>query len=225
MVSEENRTGLYVTIPLYFCILGLATYYAHRKMKHMANEGMNDQMSAHYLGGRSFGPLVTAGTMFASQFSGYTVVGVPNEAFRTGWQALRWMPTSCALVMGYFGSAWRLRKTGLIRNHASPVDFITDRYQSQVLRYTIFFLQVFSALIYLAAQVVSIKQTFNDIFEIDPNSVYPVIIIMLLILMFEWLGGLSSVAITDSIQALVMILSFIILPFVIKKNFGGWADL
>lgn len=39
----------------------------------------------HYLGGRSFGPLVTGATIFASLFSGYTVVGVPNESFQRGF--------------------------------------------------------------------------------------------------------------------------------------------
>ena len=48
---------------------------------------------------------------------------------------------------------------------------------------------------------------------------------MFLILMFEWAGGLSSVALTDCIQGFVMLLSFIMLPSIIKKNFGGWTEL
>ena len=42
-------------------------------------------MAGHYLGGRSFGPFITGATIFASLFSGYTVVGVPNESFRLGF--------------------------------------------------------------------------------------------------------------------------------------------
>jgi Na+/proline symporter len=143
---------------------------------------------------------LTAGTLFASLFSGYTVVGVPNEAYNLGWVSIRWIPTLMAIVAGYFGTGLRLRKASIIRNHQSPVDFITDRYQSQLLRYTIVFLQVLPTLIYLAAQVIAIKGTFNSIFELDPDATYPVILIMVLILIFEWLGGLNSVALTDSIQ-------------------------
>mmetsp|Transcript_5352 Transcript_5352/g.8452 ORF Transcript_5352/g.8452 Transcript_5352/m.8452 type:complete len:135 (-) Transcript_5352:15-419(-) len=134
MVAEEHLTGLYVTIPVYFCFLGLATYWAYRRMGRMSHEGVNDKLSAHYLGGRDFGPLMTAGTMFASLFSGYTVVGVPNEAFALGWQSLRWIPSLAGINFGYFGTGFRLRKASQIRNHQSPVDFITDRYQSQMLR-------------------------------------------------------------------------------------------
>lgn len=57
----------------------------------MKHEGTNDALTTHYLAGRSFGPVVMSGTLFASLFSGYTVVGVPNEAFYTGWFSLRRM--------------------------------------------------------------------------------------------------------------------------------------
>lgn len=73
--------------------------------------------------------------------------------------------------------------------------------------------------------MIAIKGTFNSIFELDPETAYPVIIIMLLILAFEWAGGLSSVALTDTIQAIVMILSFIIIPSVIQSRFGGWPEI
>ena len=38
MVSAENRTGLYVTIPIYFCLLAGATYWAYRRMEKMKHE-------------------------------------------------------------------------------------------------------------------------------------------------------------------------------------------
>ena len=225
MVSEENRNGLLITVPLYFAFLAFAAYWAYKRIETMKHSGISDKLTAHYLGGRDFGPLLTAGTLFASLFSGYTVIGVPNEAFRLGWTSIRWIPTLFAIVTGYFGTGIRLRKTSLIRNHQSPVDFITDRYQSQLLRYTVVFLQVLPTIIYLAAQVIAIKGTFNSIFELNPDTSYPVIIIMTLILIFEWVGGLNSVALTDSIQAIIMVLSFVVIPSVIVKNFGGWNEL
>ena len=66
MVSAENRTGLYVTIPIYFCLLAGATYWAYRKMEKMEDDKTADKLSAHYIGGRSFGPLIFTGTLFAS---------------------------------------------------------------------------------------------------------------------------------------------------------------
>lgn len=225
MVSADNRLGLYIAIPLYFCILAGCAYWGHRRMVKIENEGTASAISAHYLGGRQFGWIVTAGTFFASLFSGYTVVGVPNDAFRNGFFITWWIPSLMSVVAGCFGTGLRLRKCSNLRDHQSPVDFITDRFQSQSLRYTIVFLQVVPGLMYLSAQVIAIKSTFNSIFELNPDTAYPVIIIMALILAFEWAGGLSSVALTDTIQAIVMTLSFIIIPIVIKVNYGGWRDL
>lgn len=224
MVSEEHINGLYVTVPIYFCLLAGAAYWAHHRMEQMKHENVSDQLDSHYLGGRSFGPLLTAGTLFASMFSGYTVIGVPNDAFYAGFFAIIWLPSFTSVCIGFFGTGIRLRRTAQLRNHQSPVDFVTDRYQSQVLRYVIFLLQLMPTVIYLSVQVYSIKTTFNSIFNLDPDATYPVLVIMGLILLFEWVGGLSSVALTDSIQGFIMVAAFIIIPCVIYRNFGGWTD-
>jgi Na+/proline symporter len=216
-------TGLYVAIPVYFVLLGIVAYLGWRRTNALKHK--SDALTAHYLGGRSFGPIMTAGTMFASLFSGYTVVGVPNEAFTTGWASLRWFPSVIGVVGAYAGTGYRLRKCSLMRNHQSPGDFITDRFRSQSLRYTILLLQAIPSIIYLSAQVIAIKQTFNSIFEINPDSPTGVIIIFVLILIFEWTGGLVSVAATDAIQGFVMCLAFLSLPAVIHRNYGGWSDL
>jgi Na+/proline symporter len=93
MVAEQHLPGLYISVPIYFVLLGGCAYWAHRRMERMEHEHTADKLSAHYLGGKDFGPWMTAGTIFASLFSGYTVIGVPNEAYNTGWAALRWMST------------------------------------------------------------------------------------------------------------------------------------
>jgi solute:Na+ symporter, SSS family len=118
-----------------------------------------------------------------------------------------------------------LRKASLIRNHCSPCDFITDRCQSQILRYTVATVQVVASVIYVSAQVVSLRTSFNSLFDIDPSSPWAVVIIFSFILVFEWVGGLASDALTDCIQGFTMAFSFIMTAIVIKKNFGGWTDL
>ena len=192
-LDEDQLLGLYICIPVYFVLLGAAAFWAHKRMESLVHDKVSDQLSAHYLGGQSFGPLLTAGTVFASIFSGYTVVGIPNEAYNRGWTSLRWMPILFSVFIGYFGTALRLRKASNIRNHQTPVDFITDRYQSQLLRYTIVFLQVLPAIIFLSAQVAALKNSFNAMFNLDPDAVYPVVIMMIIILLFEWIGGLRYV--------------------------------
>jgi len=225
MVSPENRIGLYYAIPIYFVFLVCLSFWAFHRSKSLKVNKKCDALSIHYVGGRDFGPIVSAATLFASLFSGYTVIGVPNEAFANGWMTLRWLATSAGICLGMIGAGFRLHKISKLRNHSSPVDFITDRYQSQTLRYVIVFLQVLPTIIYLAAQVVAIKSTFNNIFGLDPNVAWPTILIMGLILVFEFVGGLNSVALTDTAQAFIMIFTFVAIPLIMKTNFGGWSSL
>ena len=77
MVDSSDLIGLYIAIPLYFCfLLGAAVWgmlRIRRQKAAMAEEGVKeDNLTVHYLGGRSFNGFLTAGTMFASFFSGYS---------------------------------------------------------------------------------------------------------------------------------------------------------
>jgi Na+/proline symporter len=174
---------------------------------------------------RLFDVVASTGTLFATVFSGYTVVGVPNESFFLGFFSFRWMAATASFIASIIGTGMRLRKASLIRNHQSPVDFISDRFQCNYLRYTIVFIQTLSCVLYLSAQVVALKVTVNSMLGFDPSVDWPVMILFGIIVAFEWAGGLSSVALADYIQAMIMIVAFVLLPIVIKQNFGGWSAL
>ena len=50
-------------------------------------------------------------------------------------------------------------------------------------------------------------QTFNvALFEIEPDNPVATCLLALLIVLYEWMGGLASVAYTDAVQGVVMIL-------------------
>lgn len=225
MVASEHRSWLRLTVPLYFALLFGAAYWAYHRTESLHRANVSDKLNAHFLGGRALGPVLTAGTLFASVYSGYTVIGVPNDAYSRGFLSGKWILNVIGNITAYYGTGIRLKRTSQYRNHQSPVDFVTDRHQSQLLRYMVVFLQVIPTLIYLSAQVVAIKSTFNSVFELDADSTYPAILIMGLILAFEWVGGLNSVALTDCVQAVVMSVSFITIPAILLKHFGGWRDL
>jgi len=101
MVQAENRLGLYIALSIYFALLVGCAVWAFVKVERLKKTGVSDHLSAHYLGGRTFGPLLTAGTVFASFFSGYTVVGIVNDSYNQGWISLKWMPSSAGIVGFY----------------------------------------------------------------------------------------------------------------------------
>ena len=102
-LDSDNLIGIYIAFSIYFVAIAIAAIAAYRRI-HAAKDVVGDGetkhavIEAHYLGNRSFGPFLTAGSLFASFFSGYTVVGVPNEAFDMGWNSLRWPVATIAIV-------------------------------------------------------------------------------------------------------------------------------
>jgi Na+/proline symporter len=106
MVSSEHTTGLYVTVSVYFVLLGASAFWASSQNKKEVGESgiasghFTDRLSSHYLGGRALGPVLTIGTVFASFFSGYTIVGIPKEAYGGGFLAFRWVAMALAVITG-----------------------------------------------------------------------------------------------------------------------------
>ncbi len=45
----------------------------------------------HYVARGAFGPVVLTMTILATSFSGFTVVGVPADAYANGFLVLRWI--------------------------------------------------------------------------------------------------------------------------------------
>lgn len=228
MVASQNYPGLIIAVSVYFVAMALAAFAAHRSLatRQLAEDGtVADAMSSHFLGSRKLGVFVTAMTLFASLFSGYTVVGVPREAFFSGWYALRWLPSSTAVCFGQICTAPRLRKASLLRRHQSPSDFVTDRFRSQLLRYTVVSLQVFPSWVQLAAQCISLEAIFNGMFNLSADNHVPVVSISAMLVLYEWAGGLASVAYTDVLQGVIMLVAFVALPVVLSVEFGGWPSL
>lgn len=224
MPAEDHVTAVVGTFAAYSVVLFGIGVYAYRREKAL-KAAHQDEMTAHYLGGRSFGPIMTAATVFASLFNGFAVIGAPSESFYRGFFSLTWIVSVVGLIGGYFATGLRLRRASEIRNHQSPVDFITDRFQSQYCRTSIILLQLGPTAIFLAGQIVAIKLAFNPVFGLEKDNIWPSVIVVAVILMFEWAGGLSSVALTDTVQGFVIFFSYLCLPIAIYMNFGGYEDI
>lgn len=225
MPAEDHTQALIITFSCYSCILIGLGYWAYRRESALKANVDTDEMTAHYLAGRSFGSIMSAATIFASLFNGFSIIGAPSESFYRGWFSFTWILSTLGMISGFCATVPRLRCASEIRDHQSPADFVTDRFQSQVLRYTLVLLQVTPTLIFLATQIIAIKLASNQVFLLDPENPWPSVIITAVIVVFEWAGGLNSVAMTDTLQGVVIFLSYIALPIAIYVNFGGWDDL
>jgi Na+/proline symporter len=84
--SAGFGTPLYVTLSIYLAFLfGIGIYFWLKGRNKVAS------MEDHYKPKGGFGPLVLTMTILATAFSGFTVVGVPADAYANGFLALRWI--------------------------------------------------------------------------------------------------------------------------------------
>ena len=60
---EERNIGLMLAVPIFLLINAVLAYFGGRMMSKMQHKSSEDILTAHYLGGRSFGPLLSIGTM------------------------------------------------------------------------------------------------------------------------------------------------------------------
>eukprot|EP00985_Skeletonema_marinoi_P019397 scaffold11114_cov158-Skeletonema_marinoi.AAC.5 len=224
-LEQQRNVGLMVAVSIFLLINALFAYVGGRMMSKLEHKSSEDVLTAHYLGGRSFGPIVSMGTMFASVFSGFAVIGVPDSSYTGGWITFIWVVSSQFITTVYSGIAPRLRKASIVRNHQSPVDFVTDMFQSQFLRYTVIISQFISQFIWMTSNVLSIKMAFNGAFKLPTDSPWLAVGVVSLIVVSEWVGGLSAVALTDTVQGAIMILGSIAVACVIKVHYGGWTAL
>jgi Na+/proline symporter len=77
----------------------------------------------------------------------------------------------------------------------------------------------------MTANVLSLKNAFNGAFNLNPDSPWITIGVMVVILLSEWFGGLTAVALTDCVQGAIMIFGALSVIGVLKSQYGGWAAL
>ncbi|KAL7547892.1 hypothetical protein ACHAWF_011163, partial [Thalassiosira exigua] len=75
---------------------------------------------------------------------------------------MRWINYHPIFVFIFAGVAPRLRKARMVRNHTTPVDFITDMFRSQILRYTVATCQILAQFIWMCSNVVALRNAFNS---------------------------------------------------------------
>lgn len=185
----------------------------------------DDAIVDHFLAGRQTPVYIIVLSTFSTIFSGYTMVGVPNETKSGGFTALRWIQAINCITLSLMIFTPRMRSLAEKRNYTSTVDFITDRYRSESLRLVIILIMIISNAIYVIGQFAAISGLIETVTNGQIKGIYGSIFIGGLMFILECLGGLRSVMWTDTIQTSFMLLSFIVVPFLLNSDFGDFTDL
>jgi Na+/proline symporter len=193
------------------------------KVKSAVDADAQTTMKSHFMGGKQFGSVLLVFTYFSTVYSAITLDGVPAMARGYGYIALMWLTSAiCVNISGCLTTP-RCRRMAAYRHYNSPVDRFIDRFDNRILTWTILTLMVGSQICYIMTQINSARQILTTVgggvYNWDPKAATWVM--FYLILICEWVGGFSAVAITDSMQSTIMVVTLILIPIYATVYYGG----
>lgn len=188
--------------------------------------GTKDSESrSFFLADRKLGPWVTALSAGASSESAWSFLGLTGAAYLAGNSAF-WLLAGvfAGYVFNFFILGPRLRKYSQEINAITLPDVLSTPFNNSLAIRLIASIIIFLTMIaYVVAQLTGAGKALNASFNI--NYEWGVIIGAVIILSYTFNGGFKAASITDSIQALIMIISMIALPIYVLWQVGGFTEL
>ncbi|GGB39375.1 sodium:solute symporter [Lentibacillus populi] len=193
--------------------IGLVTY--------LKNRNIHESLDEYYLGGRGLGVMVLFFTFFATQYSGNTVVGYPATAYRQGFEYLVSVPYFIMIIMAYLLFAPRLYAMGKKYKLITPAQWFEKRYKSKAVTILASLLMLYGLGNYLLEQLVAIGQGVSGLTGGTIPYQVGVIFFVVIMLIYGWLGGMRSVAYTDTMQGIALLVGIFMLLIGSIIYFGG----
>ncbi|SFB29110.1 solute:Na+ symporter, SSS family [Lentibacillus halodurans] len=187
----------------------------------LKNRNMHKSLDAYYLGGRGLGVMVLFFTFFATQYSGNTVIGYPPSAYRQGFEYLVSVPFFIMIIMAYLLFAPRLYTLGKKYKLVTPAQWFEKRYKSKAVTILASLLMLYGLGNYLLEQLVAIGQGVSGLTGGTIPYQLGVIFFVVIMLIYGWLGGMRSVAYTDTIQGIALLFGVFMLLIGSIIYFGG----
>ncbi|HLR65232.1 MAG TPA: hypothetical protein VK075_07390 [Pseudogracilibacillus sp.] len=177
----------------------------------LKNKGIHLSNREFYLGGGKIGTVVLFFTFFATQYSGNTIVGYAPTAYRMGFMWLQSITFFILIVIGYLLFAPRLYILSKRFEFITPSDFIEKRFNNKGVTLLASLLMLYGLCNFLLEQIVAIGQGVSGLTGGTVPYQAAVIFFVTIMIIYGWLGGMRSVAYTDTMQGIALLFGVIIL--------------
>ena len=176
-----------------------------------------------YLAGSGVGFLVLVLTLYATQYSGNTLFAFTGKTFRIGYAWLMSVHFMMAIIVVYLVFAPGLQRLAKRETFITPADYLEYRFSHRPYTVLASITMVLAISNYLLAQLKAMGLLLQGMTDIDPWTAFVagVILLAVIMLVYETLGGFRAVAWTDMIQGGILMIGFVILLFVVLDHFGG----
>lgn len=183
----------------------------------------NRNVTDFFLGGRRLGPLVAGLSYAASTSSAWVLLGFSGFVYAIGLSAVWMVPGICAgyaVVWLYFGP--KLRTESEHHEQITPTDFLLQDASGRIrtaAAWVAALLILFCFVFYIAAQFDAAGKALVEHFAISLSQA--VLLGASIVVLYSLLGGFWAVSVTDTIQAGVMLLVALAVPYATLSAAGG----
>jgi SSS family transporter len=180
-----------------------------------------NSLADFYLSGRGMGLFVLFLTLYATQYSGNTLIGMAGSAYRQGYVFLVSVIFMMSVIGAYLIYAPKLHHLSKKYGYITVGDFVQHRFGSPVL--TVFITIV--CIVAVGSYILTNLKAIGYIVEASTGGrvtfVQGIIALSLVMVIYETLGGMRSVAWTDAIQGILLIAGCLFIFCGIEYLYGG----
>ena len=191
----------------------------------LSRRGLSQRVEDFFLANRSLGGLVSALSYAATTYSAFMMVGLAGLTYRAGVGALGFelIYLSGLSLVVFFGPAfWEVgRRLGIV----SPAELLSVRYENPWLGAVVAAASVLFLIPYSSVQLSGIALLLEGMSKGALPFVAGLVLATALAVAWAWMGGLRSVAWTDAVQAVVMMLSALLVLSSVLDRVGGLSTL
>ncbi|MEM0964583.1 MAG: sodium:solute symporter family protein [Verrucomicrobiota bacterium] len=213
--SSLGSTPYYVLAGYLILLLSLGV------LSLLKSRGAKNAEVDYYLAGRRQGIVVTSFTIMATYFSGFAILTFPGWVYSFGIAPMMFalnLPVAAAAI---FLIGDRIRAAGQEHGFVTPADMITHHYgESRILRILVVVTGALYAIPYVIMQVKAGGELAEGLFKgVEPFQIFGaeitiydtgVFALALITMLYVLVGGMRSVAWTDTVQGFLLLSAMLV---------------
>jgi SSS family solute:Na+ symporter len=182
-------------------------------------------MADYFLWNRSMGGVLAALSYAATTYSAFMLVGLAGLTYAGGVGALGFelIYFSGLILVAFFGPRFLL--VGKKFGYVTPSEMLGDRYESRAVAMTVALASLVFLIPYSAVQLAGIGYLLQGATEGAISFTIGTLIATVLAVAFVLVAGIRSVAWTDALQMVIMIITATIAVLLVVNGLGGFGEL
>ena len=209
-------------MPLHWIWIGIAAYTVIAGITaYLSRAGRSADMSHYFLGDRKMGGFVSALSYSATTYSAFMLIGLAGLTYSGGVGALGFeliYLCGVTLVLIFGPRFWVVGKK---YGYVTPSEMLGHRYESRALSVTASLTSCIFLIPYAAVQLAGVGYLVSGMTAGAMSFTTGTLIATILAIVFAIVAGLRSVAWTDSLQAIIMIVSATVIVIIVINHLGG----